>query len=53
MNWHARAKLERSGRLRGPAVDFVDAQFRDGRLFLVGLGVILVSFSLLDRVLRK
>ena len=52
MNWHASAKMEAMlGRLWGPTVDFVSARVPGWALFLVGLGVILVSFSLLDRVL--
>jgi hypothetical protein len=54
MNWHASAKMEAlMGRLWGPIVDFVDARVPGWALFLVGLGVILVSFSLLDRVLPE
>jgi hypothetical protein len=52
MNWHASAKMEAAlGKLWGPIVDFVAARVPGWALFLVGLGVILVSFSLLDRVL--
>jgi sodium-dependent phosphate cotransporter len=52
MHWHASAKMEAAlGKLWGPIVDFVSARVPGWALFLVGLGVILVSFSLLDRVL--
>ena len=52
MHWHASAKMEATlGRLWGPIVDFASARVPGWALFLVGLGVILVSFSLLDRVL--
>ena len=52
MNWHASAKMEAAlGKLWGPIVDLVSARVPGWALFLVGLGVILVSFSLLDRVL--
>ncbi len=52
MHWHASAKMEATlGRLWGPIVDFASARLPGWALFLVGLGVILVSFSLLDRVL--
>ncbi len=52
MQWHASAKMEATlGKLWGPIVDFVSVRVPGWALFLVGLGVILVSFSLLDRVL--
>ncbi|MEO8422729.1 MAG: hypothetical protein ABI595_02320 [Actinomycetota bacterium] len=52
VNWHASAKMEAAlGKLWGPIVDLVSASVPGWALFLVGLGVILVSFSLLDRVL--
>ena len=52
MNWHASAKMEALlGKLWGPIVDVVQGLVPGWALFLVGLGVILVSFSLLDRVL--
>jgi len=52
MNWHASAKMEALlGKLWGPIVDVADGHLPGWALFLVGLGVILVSFSLLDRVL--
>ena len=52
MNWHASAKMEALlGKLWGPIVDLAEGTLPGWALFLVGLGVILVSFSLLDRVL--
>lgn len=52
LHWHASAKMEAAlGKLWGPIVDLVSARVPGWALFLVGLGVILVSFSLLDRVL--
>jgi hypothetical protein len=52
MSWHASAKMEALlGKLWGPIVDVVEGRVPGWTLFLVGLGVILVSFSLLDRVL--
>ena len=52
MNWHASAEMEATlGKLWGPIVDLVAARVPGWALFLVGLGVILVSFSLLDHVL--
>ncbi len=52
MNWHASAQMEATlGRLWGPIVEAVAARVPGWTLFLVGLGVILASFSLMDRVL--
>ena len=49
---HASGKLDAVlGALWGPIVDLVSANVPGWSLFLIGLGVILVSFSLIDRVL--
>jgi solute carrier family 34 (sodium-dependent phosphate cotransporter) len=54
LNWHASGKLDAIlGVVWGPAVDLVTAIVPGAFLFLVGLGVILVSFKLLDRVLPE
>ena len=52
LDWHSSQKLEAFlGRLWGPIVDAVSGAVPGWALFLVGLGTILVSFNLLDRVL--
>ncbi len=49
---HASGKLNAVlGTLWGPIVDLVSANVPGWSLFLIGLGVILVSFNLIDRVL--
>lgn len=54
VNWHTSGKLEALlGVVWGPAVDLVSALVPGPTLFLAGLGVILVSFKLLDRVLPE
>lgn len=54
VQWHASGKLEAAlGVVWGPIVDFTTAHVPGGLLFLVGLGVILVSFKLLDHVLPE
>jgi hypothetical protein len=52
LNLHASGKLEAIlGRLWGPIVDLAEAHLPGWALFLTGLGVILISFNLIDRVL--
>jgi solute carrier family 34 (sodium-dependent phosphate cotransporter) len=52
INWHASAELDAVlARVWGPFVDFAKRTVPSGLLFFVGLGTILVSFKLLDRVL--
>jgi hypothetical protein len=52
LNWHASESLDAAlGVLWGPIVDAISGAVPGWSLFLVGLGVILVSFNLLDRVL--
>jgi Na+/phosphate symporter len=49
---HASGQLDAAlGVLWGPIVDFVSTNVPGWSLFLIGLGVILVSFKLIDRVL--
>ena len=51
---HASGKLDAIlGRLWGPFVDLAEAHLPGWALFLTGLGVILVSFNLIDRVLPQ
>jgi Na+/phosphate symporter len=51
-NVHASEELDAVlGTIWGPIVDGVSSALPGGALFLVGLGTILVSFNLLDRVL--
>ena len=52
LNLHASGKLEAIlGRLWGPFVNLAEAHLPGWALFATGLGVILVSFNLIDRVL--
>jgi sodium-dependent phosphate cotransporter len=52
LDLHASGKLNAVlGTLWGPIVDLVSAHVPGWSLFLIGLGVILVSFNLIDRVL--
>lgn len=52
LNWHASEGLDAAlGVLWGPIVDGIAGAVPGWSLFLIGLGVILVSFNLLDRVL--
>jgi hypothetical protein len=52
LNWHASDSLDAVlGVLWGPIVDTISGAVPGWSLFLIGLGVILVSFNLLDRVL--
>ena len=52
LQWHASASLDAAlGVLWGPIVDGIANNVPGWSLFLIGLGVILVSFNLLDRVL--
>ncbi len=52
LNLHASDKLEAiMGRLWGPIVDLAAEHLPGWLLFLAGLGVILISFNLIDRVL--
>jgi hypothetical protein len=52
VDWHASAGLESFfGRLWGPFVELAEGNLPGWAIFLVGLGAILVSFNLLDRVL--
>ena len=52
VTWHASEKLDAFlGVLWGPFVNTAERNLPGWALFLVGLGVILVSFNLLDRVL--
>jgi sodium-dependent phosphate cotransporter len=54
VQWHASGKLEAVlGRIWGPIVDWVSARMPGGLLFLVGLGTILLSFKLIDKVLPQ
>ena len=51
---HASGKLDAVlGKLWGPIVDFTAARVPGWSLFLIGLGAILVSFNLIDRVLPQ
>ena len=52
VNWHASAELDAVlSRLWGPFVDLAKDNLPGWALFLAGIGTILVSFNLLDRVL--
>lgn len=52
LNLHASGKLEAVlGRLWGPFVNLAEAHLPGWALFATGIGVILVSFNLIDRVL--
>ena len=54
LNLHASGKLDAVlGKLWGPFVDLAEAHLPGWALFLVGLGVILVAFNLIDRVLPQ
>jgi sodium-dependent phosphate cotransporter len=54
MNWHASDELDAVlSRVWGPFVDLATDNLPGGALFLVGLGVILISFKLLDHVLPE
>lgn len=54
VRWHASGQLEALfGRIWGPIVDLVQTHVHGGWLFLVGLGTILLSFKILDRVLPQ
>ena len=51
---HASGKLDAVlGTLWGPFVDFISTNVPGWSLFLIGLGVILVAFNLIDRVLPQ
>jgi Na+/phosphate symporter len=51
---HASGKLDAIlGRLWGPFVDLAEAHLPGWALFLTGIGVILISFNLIDRVLPQ
>ena len=53
-NLHASGKLDAIlGRLWGPIVDLAETHLPGWALFLAGLGVILVAFNLIDRVLPQ
>ena len=53
-NMHASGKLEAVlGRLWGPIVDLAEQHLPGWALFLAGLGVILIAFNLIDRVLPQ
>ncbi|MGZ8571007.1 MAG: hypothetical protein ACXWW5_02125 [Actinomycetota bacterium] len=52
INWHASSELDAVlSRLWGPFVDLATDNLPGWALFLAGIGTILVSFNLLDRVL--
>jgi hypothetical protein len=52
VNWHASSQLDAVlSKLWGPIVDLAKEHLPGWGLFLAGLGTILVSFNLLDRVL--
>jgi hypothetical protein len=52
LNMHASGKLDAVlGKLWGPFVDLAEAHLPGWALFLTGLGVILISFNLIDKVL--
>jgi hypothetical protein len=54
LNWHASDKLDAFfAKLWGPIVDLAANNLPGWALFLVGLGTILLSFNLLDRVLPE
>jgi sodium-dependent phosphate cotransporter len=54
LNLHASGKLEAAmSVVWGPVVDAIDGVVPDALMFLVGLGVILASFRLLDHVLPQ
>ncbi|HEY7401184.1 MAG TPA: hypothetical protein VH989_09860 [Actinomycetota bacterium] len=54
VQWHASTELEAVlARIWGPFVDFAKDHLPGGLLFLAGLGTILLSFKLLDRVLPQ
>jgi hypothetical protein len=54
VQWHASTELEAVlARIWGPFVDFAKDHLPGGMLFLAGLGTILLSFKLLDRVLPQ
>jgi Na+/phosphate symporter len=53
-NLHATGKLEAIlGKLWGPIVDLAEQHLPGWALFLTGLGVILIAFNLIDRVLPQ
>jgi len=54
LNLHASGKLDAIlGKLWGPFVDLAETHLPGWALFLTGIGVILVSFNLIDRVLPQ
>jgi hypothetical protein len=54
VQWHSSSELEAVlARIWGPFVDFAKDHLPGGFLFLAGLGTILLSFKLLDRVLPQ
>ncbi len=54
LNLHASGKLDAVlGKLWGPFVDLAERHLPGWALFLAGLGVILVAFNLIDRVLPQ
>ena len=54
VNWHASGKLEALfAKVYGPFVDFATAHLPGWALFVVGIGTILLAFSLIDRVLPE
>jgi solute carrier family 34 (sodium-dependent phosphate cotransporter) len=54
VNWHASGKLEAAfSKVYGPFVDFAEAHLPGWALFVVGIGTILLAFSLIDKVLPE
>jgi hypothetical protein len=54
VDWHASGKLEAAfAKVYGPFVDFAEAHLPGWALFVVGIGTILLAFSLIDRVLPE
>jgi solute carrier family 34 (sodium-dependent phosphate cotransporter) len=54
VQWHASGKLDAIlGKLWGPFVDAAESNLPGWALFVVGIGTILLSFNLIDRVLPQ
>jgi sodium-dependent phosphate cotransporter len=54
VNWHASGKLEALfAKVYGPFVDLAEAHLPGWALFVIGIGTILLAFSLIDRVLPE
>ena len=54
ITWHASGKLEAVfAKVYGPLVDLAEAHLSGWALFVVGIGTILLAFSLIDRVLPE